>query len=451
MLNYISIVIVLLFIIFGFYKNYYKGLYYSIFSILLFPENMCIAINISLPTLTIQRLVLIVMFFFWFFNKNINKNKNIFFMQILILLSISNFISIFLSPIYLVAFKRYFYFLFESIIFFLIIQTSIKDRIVLNNIIKSVAYSLLFLSIVGIIQRYTGIQPHFYFGDRLSYDFQKVSVDLSSTSDVTSFYNHRIHFGIACSIGTLYFLYLSVMEKNKKLLYVFFSLVTMISLYFSFSRGPWLSLFLAFSFLVIVYPKIYFKKAVIFLLLSSTILIIRPGIFETLSGYYNNTLDPTTVKGSSFNWRFTIMNLALNNLLNSPSVLNIFFGYGLGSVAINDFGTALLTTNRTVEIESWDCEFASKIYQEGIFGVALLLYIYFLCFYKGLIYFYHKTPHPQEILLCLSCILVFIFMKINVSIFSSQLVYCEYINFAIISYFLSRNSLSENTKYTHFR
>ena len=178
---------------------------------------MCISINLALPEFTIQRIIFVTLLIFWIMNKDINfKYKNVFFLNILAFFTISIFISSISSSMLLVSVKRFFYFLTESLIFFIIVQTSIKDQTVLRNIIKAAAYSLLVLSIIGIIERYTHFEPIFLFGKKLAYDFEKISRDLANTSDVTSFYPHRILFGVACSIGTVYFLFLSDFLKIKR-------------------------------------------------------------------------------------------------------------------------------------------------------------------------------------------------------------------------------------------
>ena len=75
-----------------------------------------------------------------------------------------------------------------------------------------------------------------------------------------------------------------------------------------------------------------------------------------------------------------------------------------------------------------------------------MLYFYFSIFFNGLKYFFNKGYYAKEMLLSLSCILIFTADKVNVKIYASQLGYLEYISIAIVSYIISQSHKEKYVK-----
>jgi O-antigen ligase len=444
MLGYLVIALVLLIIGNCFRRGYSMGLSASLFFLVLLPDNLAVNISISLPSFTIHRLILMLWFLFWVREPTIERRtRGIQFFRLLVALAVSLLASTLISQNFMVSVKRYLYFLIESLLFFVMIQTSLKDADHMTRILRVVSISLFLVALVGIVQRYTGFNPSPLLGQKQMYDFE-VSVNVT-TSDVTSTYLHRILFGIGMAIGGINSIFASQQERKpgrKRLMFVF-ALVTMLAMYFSLSRGPWLAFVVAIVFLTFLSPRKYMGLSIGIVVLGGALLILRPGILETFTGFYQSTMDPDSLKGASYNWRFQVWEMAFEKV-RSVNLLHTLFGFGGGSHIFMEFGVVQLSNGRTTVFESWDSEFAVILYDMGVSGLLFFVAMYFTIFAKGIRYCRRGGPGREVMVLALSILVLIVFMKTNVRIYAPQLIYLEFFNIAVVSKLLS---LAEEEKF----
>lgn len=446
MLGYNLILIISLIVLYFFKIDYFKGLCASIFFLILAPPNLTIEISDSFPSLTIHRIIIILWFIIWVRNKKIDKRiRNIPFAGILICISVAAGISAFQCPEFNVGIKRYFYFLTESFLFFLMLQTSLKNKKVINDLITTVIFALVFLSLLGLLEQYTGFNPTHMMGQRHRYAFERVGSTLRD-QDVTSTYMHRILFGIAMASGATFCL-LRINKnnhRNKNIIYWIMCFLNGSSLYFCLSRGPWIAFIVSNIFVTVIAPRLMLKKTVALAFMVLAILIIKPGIQSTFMGYYKSTADETTLKGSSYQWRYIILNIAISEI-SRAGLPYMLFGYGGGSHIFMNFGNVDLGTGHSAVVESWDNEYAIILFERGIVGLVLVILLYYRLLVQSLQYYKKNKIKNDVILLPLSCVLIFIFMKTNVSIYVPQLVYLEFLSIAIISALLQEKTNIEET------
>jgi len=174
------------------------------------------------------------------------------------------------------------------------------------------------------------------------------------------------------------------------------------------------------------------KKSIVLVCIVLAVLILRPGTQSTIMSYYHSTLDESSLKGSSFRWRFSVWNMAVNRIKKS-NILHMLFGYGSGSHIFMDFGLVALSTGHYAEMQSWDCEYAVILFEKGIIGFSLQAIFYILLLFKAIEYCYKHKEENKQMLLTLSCLSIFIFMKTNVMVYAPQLIYLEFINISILS------------------
>lgn len=441
--NYAIISIVFLYVFKQFKKNYYEGLFISLFFLVLLPNTVTIEIGGSLPSITLHRIIICVWFMNWMKQPQLNRKiTTLPFSRIFILSFFGIVFATVLSTNTLVSFKRLLYYVIESLLIYFMLASSLIDRQTINKSIIYIFYGLLFVSIFGIIEKYTGFNINYYLPQKHRYGFEAVRMGAGNiysggiySLDVASTYLHRILFGIACAISLIYNLYILNKKKEKK--YLLFLVINGMALYFSLSRGPWLAGIISVVFLTFFYRKAYLKYAIYGFIFLVCMMMLRPGILYTIQGYYDSTFNSDSLKGSSYQWRYIVWEKALSEN-RKASIGNAIFGSGLGSQIYTDFGEVKLPSGEYIHMKSWDNEYAIILFERGIFGLILAIYFYLyitLLLFKNTIK--DKKTREMAYIAFAGC-LVIIFMKSNVSIFTPQLVYLENFNLAVLGALLIR-------------
>jgi O-antigen ligase len=290
----------------------------------------------------------------------------------------------------------------------------------------------------GIIERWTGVNFATYFGSKITYSFE--ASHTASPDDVTSTFLHRILFGTGMSVGMImFFLFLDVPEfhQDRRKNWFFFFIV-FAALYFSLSRGPWLSFAVALAVLMLIDGRIVITKIFGILMVLLMVVLIRPQVFDSIYGLFSATFDSTSIKGASYNWRFLVWKMAIERIIHSGNLFRIFFGFGRGSHIFMEFGRVTLSTGHVTQFLSWDSEFAILLYENGLTGVGVLIGLYVSFFRRSRRVY--RMSKDKLMLVVLGIMIVLLFMKTNVSFFTPQLLYLEFICLAVSSYLIDRPS-----------
>jgi O-antigen ligase len=72
------------------------------------------------------------------------------------------------------------------------------------------------------------------------------------------------------------------------------------------------------------------KPLIVIAGLSIAVLVARPGVWGTIKGIYDNTLNTESDTGSSYAYRFALQDAALKRIANSPAARGVW-GFGLES------------------------------------------------------------------------------------------------------------------------
>jgi len=434
LISYIAIPIIIIILLYCYKSDYKKGLMASIFCLVLLPKSLAIYLTPEIPSFTVHRIIIVLMLIMWMKSRNSSSLRvgQINFIYILIAISFFSGISALISSNFLISFKRYLYFIFESLIFYIILASSIEDESDFLKLFKVIIASLCVVAFLGIIERYTGFNFTDYLGYKGTYDDLSTLATLQRGTHVS--YEHRILLGVAMAIGLFYSLSMIGRVKGKKVfIYWIVSFLLGAMLYFAQSRGPWLAFILSAGLAVAFFNKPLVKRFAILACIVIAVFIIRPGVFSTIEGLYDSTLNPESIKGSSYAWRYQVIQVVTDKIGKSDSLANYFFGFGQGSFAFEKFPLVTLTTGFTVKIESFDCEYAVILLERGYVGLLLVIFLYIVVIKKGVTN-YFKYKSMQDIsLMSLACVIIIAFMKINVDIYAPQLVYIELLNIAVIS------------------
>jgi hypothetical protein len=162
-------------------------------------------------------------------------------------------------------------------------------------------------------------------------------------------------------------------------------------------------------------------------------------VWLTIFGLGSATFDPTSLKGSSFQWRFVVIDTALS-AMSKTGILNMLFGFGGGSQIVTDFGKYEIEPGIWLSIKSWDCEYAAVLYDKGCVGLFLLL----LLSVVGLIRVARLVRGAADndtrsvATSVLVGLLFFAVARTNVAIYAPQLVYVEMAFFGLGSALLDK-------------
>lgn len=237
-----------------------------------------------------------------------------------------------------------------------------------------------------------------------------------------STYPHRILFGAAMAIGSMLAL-TSVIEGRRRIAWAVLPLLAA-ALYFSFSRGPWLAMIVCLAVVGLLVDRRFLKAGAVLALAAVVVFVARPGTWGTIQSLYHSTFDEQSIKGSSFQWRFLVLERSLESILGASEPERALFGHGEGSHLYLEHVPVLMSTGHYGTFVSWDNEFAVLLYERGILGFLPTLFIDGLFFLGSLRFLRAHPGHPSGVAF-LSIFLILVFMSTNVKMFAPQLVYLQ--------------------------
>lgn len=422
-------------------KEPVRGLCLAFFLLVSLPTTLSLSLLTELPTISVQRAILAALLFCTLTGASESRRlTQMNFGRILLWTAGLGLISTTLSPFLMVSVKQYLYFLIEVLGTFWIVRTTIKSADDGRKLVNWMGAGLAFVASEAIVERYTPLRVR----DLLSSGVDERFFWALHSLDSTGTYAHRILLGLACSLGALIYLQGLISDDSKIRKGVLFlcGVLCLAALYFSMSRGPWLAFGAGCVALFMTMGARSMKWGLIFGLLVAVVLLIRPGVWLTISDLGSSTLDPTTLKGSSFQWRFVVINTALSEM-NKAGILNMLFGFGGGSQLMTSFGKYEVAPGVWLPIESWDCEYAVALYDKGWLGLffVLLLSVVGLIRIARLLRETTDSDTRSVSISVLIGLLLFAVARTNVSLYAPQLVYAEMAFFGIGSVLLDKTKV----------
>lgn len=186
-----------------------------------------------------------------------------------------------------------------------------------------------------------------------------------------------------------------------------------LNVYKTGSRGAWIATVMSVGILLVFGLKRFRRYVGAIVLLSITVLVLRPGVWETISNNYVATLDSESPQGSSYEWRYALYGIAVRELAKDPG--RALWGYGPES-----FLHLQLTgefQGHIVPFESCDSSVAQIMIENGYIGLAITI----LLLFRGLsISFasFRRMPHPLNLLplVLFTSLTAFCFLMTNVAL-----------------------------------
>jgi hypothetical protein len=356
--------------------------------------------------------------------------------RILLFIVWSSLASVILSSFFIISAKQYLYFIIEVLGTFWIVRASVKTASDGRQLLNWIGAGFVCVGVIAVIERYTGWRVADMFPRGVDERFFWV---LNSQTDITSTYSHRILLGLACALGALKYLQDLVFEdfRTKRWIMIFGVMICLAALYFSLSRGPWLAFGVGCFALLMVAGKKGLKWGAILSLMVGAVMLIRPGVWSTIADLGYATADAKSLKGSSFQWRFVVIDTALS-AMSEAGIVNMLFGFGGGSQIMTKFGDYEIAPGIWLPIQSWDCEYAVMLYDKGWIGLGLVFLLSIVGLVR-LVNLLRREVDKETRSVALSVLLVMLFFTVartNVAIYAPQLVYTEMAVFGIGSVLL---------------
>jgi hypothetical protein len=192
---------------------------------------------------------------------------------------------------------------------------------------------------------------------------------------VRSTFPHPILFGDAlamCIPLTIYLL--SVWERRRDRILLWASLVLMFwAIYKTSSRGPWLATGLCGALLFIMVRNRVRTYLLVVALMSTTVLLARPGVWATIAGLYQSSTDASSPVGSSYLYRDALNNAVISAVDTEPR--RALLGYGLGT--FRELGLDINFLNTVQRWYTCDDNWALFLYETGYVGLFLITALLF--------------------------------------------------------------------------
>jgi len=416
MLNVVLLVALLVPLWLRLRRDFVAGLAYAVLVCVSASTFIRIPMPEVLPQLTIFRLILIILFLFWFKERRLGRFKSpVPFSRLFLLWGLVNLFSLFFTDIsFGRSLKRYLDFVLEFWGFYIIATTVITTRVDALKILRAAVTGLGVVAVLAFVEKYTGFNPT----DLLV----SAGDEARNLRDVTATYQHRILLGTGLAMGLPLALVLAAYGStaSRKLLYIGITAMLAGGCYFAHSRGPWLGVAIAAVVLLMLSTR-KIRNAVIWIMaVTVLVLVLRPGVFETIISSVKATANPDSLKGGTFMYRFELWRVAWTEICKSP--IRLLFGYGQGAGLEKEIEWDLSFRDKTTQIWSWDNHYAYDLYQTGIlgFGVKVALYIAIVhTVYRSLCR--ASASHRDLLAGAFASMLVFLFMMSNVLIFVKQL------------------------------
>ena len=313
-----------------------QALPFAAFACLLIPARCKIQIP-GVFDITGQRLILVTLLVFFILRTNPDSKSSPVKNLPLVLLIVAQvawaLISTANSIVPLMSLKKLLGEVFEYYCLYIIYVKTISSVQTVYRILYAMVSAIFVCSIFGFFEAYThwSVLSLFPIGEgRIG---QTLGVSFSLGGGVSSTFPHRILFGAALAIGITLAMHLfKVAESRSKRVFLWVAILLMfLNIYKSMSRGPWLGLILAFILLFVFESGKMRKYQMVIAALALAVLIIRPGVLETIKGLYFETFDVNwnNPKGLSAEYRFELRRVAQAALARDFG--RQLWGYGLES------------------------------------------------------------------------------------------------------------------------
>jgi O-antigen ligase len=310
-------------------------------------------------------------------------------------------------------------FLDYILIYFLFVRY-ISSTVTIRKILYGLVAGMTVCSIFGLLEIYGGWTVMSLFPvmlHRFDVASGNLYVDMARGVRAQSTFGHPILLGSAIAMTVPIALYLiSTSKSTGRRLLLWTSVALLFTcIYKTGSRGPWLALAISLMMLLACGRTKLRKYLSVIAFLTIAVLIVRPGIWETIANRYLSTFDRDSSEGESYSYRFAVLQMCAREV--GRSVPRMIWGYGPESfVHLNITG---VFNGRILVYTSCDNSIALLLVETGYIGFLIAVLVLAAALrrtYRG----YRKLPSPSNALsmVFFVSIAAFCFMMTNVAIWA---------------------------------
>jgi hypothetical protein len=327
-------------------------------------------------------------------------------------------LSTLVSIVVLTSAKQFLAQVLEYYLIYYIILKTVTDVQTISKLAFAMVAAVGVACCFGLLEIYAGWSVLSIFPAELQQTFGSGNTLYTELMDrgirARSTFPHPILFGAAISMVLPLAMYLltTVSSRFQKVFLYVCVVVMFWNLYKTSSRGPWLATIASLAVLLLGANRKVRKQLLVVGVLASLVLLVRPGVTDTIWNTYLATLNPNTGMGMSFAYRPALYR-AVTKALEDPQ--RALLGFGLG--AFRDEGLIIVLPN--IAPHRWftcDSAWLLLTYETGYVG---LLFIGALLMKPAVIALraYRTLPKPERYFCinCVSCLVSFFVVMISVA------------------------------------
>lgn len=402
----------------GFKKGVQRTLPMGAFFLTLFPEESKFS-AFGLFDVTTQRLVIVILLCLATFkiSETARARQKLPLRASIVLLIIWWAVSTANSVVFPVSLKAFISQVLDYLVVFYIFSKYVRDVTTVTKVLFSLIAGVTVCSLLALPEAYSQwtVISLFPAADHYFVKSGDLYVDLARGLRIQSTFGHPILFGSALAMTIPMAFYLLAKASRRQRILLWFSiLIQLWSIYKTGSRGPWLALSLALVPLFIFGDGGTRRRIALVALLGVVALAVRPGVWQTLVNDYSATLDNDSYEGGSYQYRYALYHLAVQQL--DQSAPRAMWGYGPESFYFLSLSAQI--DGRDMSFSSCDSAFAALLIETGYVGFLVVVLLLSSALVRTIVAF-RKLPRPaNQMCLCfLVTISTFIFMMTNVAIF----------------------------------
>lgn len=349
------------------------------FYLLLFPDLSRLSMG-GLFDLTTQRLLillLIVLYFFWKPKGAADGSqiaaklplRNLILLQIAwMAIATAN------SAVYDTSLKATLSQILDFYVTFYIFAKSISKIETVRKIIVGFVSSVGICSVLGAIEAYRGwsVMPLFPAADNRFGSFYD-GEPMDRGVRVMATFAHPILFGGVLAMAIPMAIYLLTTAKTSKARIALWVLLLLmfLDIYKTGSRGPWIALAGSLCLLLFFSRNKIRRYLLGFAVLTLIVLVVRPGVWETIRDMYSATRDPDSLQGESYEWRYALYRIAYRELRTSAG--RALWGFGPSSFFY--LGLEGEFQGKIVKFQSCDSSVVELAMETGCIGLLIMIFL----------------------------------------------------------------------------
>ena len=301
------------------------------------------------------------------------------------------------------------------VMYFLLVRIISRTE-TLRNMLAGMVAGMAIASVIGLVEAYSGLSYIALFPQEAGFRFGGHDrVDVARAVRVKSAFQHAILFGGALALAIPQALHLITCQRDKwKKAALWLAVLLMVGAsYKTTSRGPWAALGLVMAGLFVFHKPLRKIIAGLGAVLCAG-LLMRPGVFHTLSGMWAATFNPDTPLGRSYSYRYALFDVILETLANHP--LRQIIGFGQNSFFHLELEHWFI--DRVYTFLSCDCAWAAFAIETGYVGLAIMVLLLggaLLIAWRD--YLVSPAPDRYFSLLMAGCLAAYYFMMLSVAMY----------------------------------